>query len=223
MRRYSGRRLIAAPASVRAHLNYAHALGARGDYHGAAQTLTRATGVAPRVPVLHLRLVDALRRTGRGVAELEHYQTAARLNPEIAEAWVGFGTTALSLSHDEAAEQALVRASTMLPGNPTVLNQLGVAYHKQGKFGDAQEAFRAAIQKNGRNPHLYFNLGVALAVDHKNRQAAVAFESALQIQPGFAPAHQSLAQVYEKLGDMDRAHTHRKVGDTVPSIYTGSG
>ena len=214
----------ASPNSVRAHINYAQTLSVKGDFRMAAQALTHATVVAPRTPILHLRLAEALRHIGRGDAALSQYETAARLNPAIAEAWVGIGNTALSLSRGDDAQRALSQAAALLPGNPAVLNQLGVAYHQSGKLKEAQEAFRAAIGKSDGNAQVYFNLGVALADDQKESQAAVAFETAIQISPGLVPAHRYLAQIYDRLGDKDRAEMHRRAAaNTVETSRPESG
>ncbi len=200
----------ASPRSIRSHINYAHTLSKRGDYLAASAVLTRAIAVAPPMPILHLRLADALRHTGRNDAALVQYKNAARLNPNVVEAWVGVGNTALALNRDAEAERVLERAVAMLPGSFETLNQLGIAYHRRGKFPDAQNAYRSAIHENGRSAHVYFNLGVALASDNKPVEAAEAFENAVSLQPTLLPAHRYLAQLFDGMGDPERAERHRR-------------
>ena len=62
-----------------------------------------------------------------------------------------------------------------------------------------------------------FNWGAVLSQLGRNEQAEAAYALALQVQPGFAPAHLNLGHACERRGDVEAALTHwRAVSDAVP-------
>jgi Tfp pilus assembly protein PilF len=64
-----------------------------------------------------------------------------------------------------------------------------------GDFAGAEQAFREAATRDQKNAQYVYNLGLALARQHKRAEAAAQFERTLQLDPRFAPARQRLAEL----------------------------
>ncbi len=60
----------------------------------------------------------------------------------------------------DAAEPHLAEAAAACPSYPDLYNMLGVIYHAQGRFSDAEEAFEAALRLNPRYTAAALNLSV---------------------------------------------------------------
>jgi len=61
---------------------------------------------------------------------------------------------------DQAAEDSLTDALILDPAHAAALNQLGMLLRRQGKFGDAEAAYRRAIDADPDYALAHFNLGV---------------------------------------------------------------
>ena len=64
-----------------------------------------------------------------------------------------------------------------------------------GRLNEAEEAFRAAIARDGTNHRYHFNLGLALVRQGRGGEARPYFERALQLAPDFAPARDELRKL----------------------------
>jgi tetratricopeptide (TPR) repeat protein len=70
---------------------------------------------------------------------------------------------------------------------------------------DTAPRLQEALQEFPRSAKLWFALGVAHFADHKNADAARAFEHALKLDEKLAPALAYLGMTYAELGQYDRA------------------
>lgn len=80
-------------------------------------------------------------------------------------------------------------------GNPEL--DRGVAFIKAGKFKDAEEHLKAAIEFDPKNPECHYYMGVVL--DQTGGDAARAeehYKTALSIDPNFVDASVNLAAIY---------------------------
>ena len=97
------------------------------------------------------------------------------------------------------------------PGEPSgaIDHLIGNSYMKMGRFGDASEAYRSALQDTdyGKVGALSCNLGRALLADGKPEDAVLALNGAVQ-DPSYATpykAYIALGSAYERLGDIRNA------------------
>ncbi len=76
------------------------------------------------------------------------------------------------------AVEALRRASALLPDDPGVRNNLGVALLAAGSAAEAEAAFRAALARDPASLRARNNLGFALARQRKDDEALASFRAA---------------------------------------------
>ena len=79
----------------------------------------------------------------------------------------------------------------------------GWLLHEAGRFDEAEQAYRAAIDACGSEPLLLYNLGVLLVDMDRKKEAVEVYEGAVRVNPGFADCHYNLALLCEEL-DMPR-------------------
>jgi tetratricopeptide (TPR) repeat protein len=85
---------------------------------------------------------------------------AARKPSTPVEQLIAQGREHYNLVELELAEPLLSEAAAARPTFPDVYNMLGVVYHAQGRFQEAEEAFEAALRLNPRYTEAALNLSV---------------------------------------------------------------
>ncbi len=102
-------------------------------------------------------LLYAATLTNDKAAQANIYKTAATLFPNSFEAQANYASSEINNGNLGNALTLLEKANTLAPNNPTVLNDMGVIYAKQGDWNKAKQYFTNA--KNlGANEN--YNLGV---------------------------------------------------------------
>ena len=84
------------------------------------------------------------------------------------------------------------------PDSPKLWNERGVALHQDGKFAEAEESYRRAVQAELGYALAHNNLGVALYHRGNTEEAVAAFRVALDAQPTFIKARLNLALLLSK-------------------------
>lgn len=79
------------------------------------------------------------------------------------------------------------------------LNNMAVAYRRQGELALALEVYRAALEKEPDNPKILFNAAVAYVNRNQYTKAKALLEHALGNDPQFEKAHDLLKQIDKTL------------------------
>ncbi|MEX0994527.1 MAG: tetratricopeptide repeat protein, partial [Balneolaceae bacterium] len=90
--------------------------------------------------------------------------------------------------------------------NPELWNDHGVGLHLLGRYREAVESFRSAIQRRPENPTYHFNLGNSCMELNEIEKAMDSFLTALEHNPNHIPSLNNLADAYELAGQADQAH-----------------
>lgn len=154
---------------------------------------------------LHRAAQAALGRRDFAMAR-QSAEQILRDRPSDAGANQILGLVALEQGDISAALAHLQRADKAAPGQPHILNALGVALRRSGALAEARRAFTRAGERGlidgWRNlGNLEANAGNALAT-------AKAYERALTLNSGDVRSHAGAAQAYELLHQLDRAREH---------------
>jgi len=118
----------------------------------------------------------------------------------------------------ESAEAACDRALVLSPGEPPVLISLGQLYRLSGEDSRAEQNFLRAIELDDRAAAAYE--GLARTYEHQNRldDAYIAYQRAIDIQPGYWRAHATMGGFLFRIGRSDEALTYmREAVDLSPN------
>jgi tetratricopeptide (TPR) repeat protein len=127
-------------------------------------------------------LVPAFIRRAISLAMDEQYsealksaETATKLEPENAEAWLIFGDVNLRAGKHKTAMKSLKTASELDPTNASVENTMGMVAYKDGKLDDAVKHLRKALIRRREYPSAMRNLAFILMEQEEWLEASRTF------------------------------------------------
>jgi len=94
------------------------------------------------------------------------------------------------------AEKHLKTALAQNPDDAYNLSKLGYLEFQQEKYDDALDSLGRAAKLDPQNPEIENYLGVTLSHKGLRVQAETALRKAIQLDPGYAAAHNNLAVIY---------------------------
>lgn len=94
------------------------------------------------------------------------------------------------------------------PNNDRAWDTLGKLYKSLGRYEDAINAYKQAIEKVPSREVYYYYLGLLYSVVKEDEEAAWAFENVLKLNPDYVLAHSALAGIYRRLGFESKANDH---------------
>lgn len=164
----------------------------------------------------------AIVHNNRGVTELYQgnperalfeFQTAVELDPAYVEGQTNLGLAYKLLGQYEEAKKAFERAIALDRKYATAYNHLGTLYYTEGQYEKAIDLFETAVKKNKKFADGWLNLGLAyIALAKKQNGDVVVLRKSIEplrkataIDTSYSRAHHELAQVYERLGDYEKA------------------
>lgn len=195
-------------AGAAGYNNLANAYAKQGKVGEAIKTAERALEVEPDYGVAHYNLGNLYAQQGKFDAAKRHFEAALRLLPNYAEAHSNYGQLRAEGGDIEAGMKHFEKAVALNPTLSRAQLNLGVALAKQGKTEAAIEPLRAAARLNTDSPQASFFLGSVYAAQNRYTEAEESFNQALKIDGSFAPAHQSLAALFELQGNKEAALRH---------------
>ena len=99
------------------------------------------------------------------------------------------------------AVESYLQSIKLEPGSAEVFLNLGHAYLKLEKDGDAIKAFKQSVKLNPDAAESYYGLGFSSFRTNRFRDAADAFKKATTLNPQMAKAHYGLSLAYQELGN----------------------
>jgi TolB-like protein len=141
------------------------------------------------------------------VAEAKTYaQRVLKIDPHNTEALSGLGWIALRFENDlSAAARYLQRALTHGSRTSHVLNSTGGLLTRMRRLDDAIRIARYVARHDPLNAHAHANLGVYSLFDGRYVQAIDAYNTALEISPGFVGANFAIGFAHLLGGDTQAA------------------
>jgi serine/threonine-protein kinase len=122
---------------------------------------------------------------------------ALELDPDLAEAHAVLGWIRLTYDWDPpSAVATLERALQLEPGNPVICRMASLLAGAMGRFDEALELNRRAIELDPLSVPTVFNLGVLNRRAHRFDEAEAAFRKALELNPEYHFAHQALGGIH---------------------------
>jgi tetratricopeptide (TPR) repeat protein len=130
---------------------------------------------------------------GNSAAARETFRTLTGEFSEDADLVANVGEAFLQKGLYEDALHYLTSASALLPRSAHVLNHLGIALRKMGRYDLAEEKFRAALALENKDPNLHFNLGRLYLDAEKWQSCLECAQAALALDPSLSQASQMIA------------------------------
>jgi len=139
--------------------------------------------------------------------EVTLYRATLERNPGC---WLCHNNLATPKLHGSTAdlEDAIAHLRESLRINPLdaeAHNNLGGAYQRLGRFGDALEEHQRALQLNPRLVEARYNLGVCYQALSRLDEARTQYVEAIRAQPDYAMAHYNLGTTLTAMGRLNDA------------------
>ena len=178
---------------------------AEGRPSPALQEFAKAEALTPDDPeVLNAAGLAYWARREHAVAE-QKFQKATALKPDYSEAWNNLGALYLDLGRYDAAIAPLENAlkSVFYDTRERALANLGWAYYKLGRAGDAEARLREALEAAPDFPFAQKSLAIVLQERGEHREAVKLLTSALEAMPDDADAHLRKGLSQFRLGERE--------------------
>jgi tetratricopeptide (TPR) repeat protein len=157
-------------------------------------------------------LVPALIRRAIALGMKEEYadalksvESATKLEPENAEAWLIRGDVNLRAGKHKAALKSLEKASELDPTNASVENTMGMVAYKDGKLDDAVKHFRRALIRQRQYPNAMRNLAFILMEQEKWREASRVFTDLTKLVKDDPDLFDAMATAFAHMDDFCNA------------------
>jgi serine/threonine-protein kinase len=168
------------PSNDDAHRVLARVLAAQGEPEQAIGELQQALAYRPHRWVNYNalgRLYFELRRLPEAAAT---FQRALEIVPNDARTYLSLGAVYVAMGDFHRAIDMFDRSSKITPTG-LALSNLGTAYYRLGRFGDAVKAYEAALRLDAKSSMLHGNLGDAYVRLNRKADAAREFAAAREM------------------------------------------
>jgi len=167
------------PSSWEARFNLSLALLQRHEPAKAARELKVATRIKPDDPLGHIALGQALSQLGQNEAAIEEFKFALKSDPKSIPALNGLAKALIAQKRYSAAIAYLKDG----PSDPSLQDDLAVAYSSNGDIGEAVKLLAQLVQQDPSSADRRARLGLAYTQDSQYRQAVAEFHEALRLDP----------------------------------------
>lgn len=170
-----------------------------------------------------LSQAQQLHRAGRAAEAARCYEQVLALDGQNLVALANLGALALDAGRFDEAIHWLSRAVQFHPPFAEGHNGLGIAHTNRGELAQAVNAFERAAALEPQQPAFARNLANARAAVHTQRglelaavrdwrEAALEYQTALDVAADYLPAWGNLGNARRELGELDLAeHCYRRV------------
>lgn len=153
-----------------------------------------------------LALAVLLRISGAKPQETEQLlKRAVSANPTSVNARTALVNFHLRNRNPKAALAAAQEAQAAVPGNPAVVQMLGLAQLAAGETRQALGSFQRLAELAPKSPQPHLHMARVHLAEKKPDEAIRALRAALAIQPDLASAHRDIAGIYMRTGRASEA------------------
>ena len=153
----------------------------------------------------------------------QFFEQAGKNDPNSAEALYGLGSAYLQQQKNSEARdcfQGALKLRATYPGTlPNCWNNLGILAAREGKYDEAIDLFRHALEIDPEHSIALQNLGSAYRQKKDWPNAKKALERALELNPDDPEANYSMGMVYAQQNDTDHAYEYLQKATVLRPVY----
>ena len=188
------------PAFAEGHLNLGLALFQAGHLDKARAALEKALNLKPQLRGTNLFLGIIAYRQNRFEEAEKRLERETAIDPGGANAYLWLGISLLAENDPQRAIVALDKAYALDPKNIDILYQRGRAYYRV-----ANASYAEMFQLDRDSVRVHQVLADAYAQANRNQEAISELEVAVKMAPRQPGLHESLADQYWVVGQLDKA------------------
>lgn len=192
------------PGNVQYLVNLARSLTGLGRGEEARDFLRRALAIDPGSALAYTNLGAAELSLQNPQAALAAYEEAVRLEPDNADHHRNLGV-ARHQAGDRGAAGSFRRALALRPGDPDLLDGLGLALLDAGEAAGALPALRQTVATRPDHPVYRYHLARALEQTGDWTAAAAEYREAIRLAPSVPVPYKGLGLLLERQGDHENA------------------
>jgi Tfp pilus assembly protein PilF len=170
------------------------------DYRSELVLWQDTAAKAPANPRAHYNLANELTRSGRGAEAIAHYESALRLDYDLAEVHNNFGNALAQTGRFDAAAEQYGAALRANPESAEAHNNLGNVLERTGRPEAALPHYEAALRLRPELADAHFNAGLVLERLGRPADAVAHYESAVRLSPRFVEARHALGNALVQTG-----------------------
>jgi len=179
--------------------HYGLALHSQGKALEAFNAYIKALQLDPNLAPAHFNLGSLLLEDNRFADAAREFAIFTKLQPDRSIGWVMLARAALKAGANDEAERACKSALSLIPGDPEMLNSLGVIHINRKRPREAVQAFNAALDAKANYAPTIYNLAVTAEVFFQNKPAALErYKAYLNLEPS-SPASRAVRQKVSNL------------------------
>ncbi len=176
-----------------------------GDYAAGAKRCLTILQTDERNGLAWHVLAICREKAGHLSEALNAYDAAVRIRPEDPAIAHDLSRLAQRLGYLDIAEKLVRKFLSMEPGHLEGANNLACILRDQKRYQEAIDVLSEMIQIEAGEPTLWNTLGTVLSDQGQTRESLPFFDEALRLDPAFAKALYNRANVYQPLGEAERA------------------
>ncbi|MGC8524975.1 MAG: tetratricopeptide repeat protein [Acidibrevibacterium sp.] len=217
------------PLDYEAEAHLGHMFAAQGKIEASEQAFRRSLAINPRQAGTLGAISHSLAGLGRREEAIEKARASLALNPHDARVQAHLGRLLSEAGEHSAAIAAHRAALALEPENADfqhwlaealarqerfqtasaaegdMLRREGERYFHEGKFAEAEHAFRAALAHDDRDPNWHWWLSASLDLQGRKADAAAAAEEAARRAPSEARYWEHLGHMRAAAGEIEAA------------------
>ena len=196
------RAIVLSPASGYFYLVRASWQRAEEDIQGALESILTSIKLDPGNEFSWDLLGTLYQRQQRNAEAVQAFRSALRLAPNFTQALSNLTPLLATAGEGAPARQALVVApSHGDPKDAAGWLAVGYAEEKQGRFAEAERAYRKSLEIDPELADAWNSLGLYLIRVRRNVEAEEALRQAVKYRPNFATSWISLGNIILQRGD----------------------
>lgn len=193
------------PRYVKAAIISGDAYLRKGDLTKSRQIFEAVAQALPKEPIGPYRLGLVARAENNEAKAIAYFEEALAKKPSAIEPIAQIAVIRMAQGKVNEARERVTKQLETVPKSPLLYDLLGTLWVKVKDLGQAEQAFKKAIELDNSLLSAYLNLAQTYYQAGRVDQAIKEYETVLAKEPGTIQALMMLAVIHERKGEHERA------------------